>query len=155
MPLDGWRLRSGDERPVADSVRGQDESLPTLKALNCAELPDVPNGHWRPAGEAASEIAGTRLRDRDAVFDICDELEENTLKALRAQSEILDLPLDGYETVKEQVQIGNLKQSAARTILNTQVRVDEQRFRRQQADIMPKILETLEREKLRLANMSL
>ena len=46
--------------------------------------------------------------------------------------------------------IGNLIHAAARTTLNTQVRVDEQRLRRKNMDIMPEILETLNRERARL-----
>lgn len=47
--------------------------------------------------------------------------------------------------------IGNLIHAAARTTLNTQVRVDEQRLRRKSMDIMPQIIETLNRERARLA----
>jgi len=52
---------------------------------------------------------------------------------------------------KDIARLGNLVHNAARTAVNTQVRVDEQRLRRKQADIMPKILEALQREKAKLA----
>lgn len=62
----------------------------------------------------------------------------------------LDLPEgDDHKNV---ARIGNLVHQAARTGLVTQVKVDEQRLRKKSEDILPRLLERLAQEKLRLAS---
>jgi hypothetical protein len=65
------------------------------------------------------------------------------------------LPIEGLEP-KDLARIGNLVHSAARTTLNTQVRVDEQRLKRKGSeDMLKTILATMEEQRKRLALESL
>lgn len=65
--------------------------------------------------------------------------------------ELMDLEHQDLLEPKDIARIGNLKHNAARTILNTQVRVDEQRLRRRTSDALPKILAVIAEEKQRRA----
>ena len=65
--------------------------------------------------------------------------------------EILRTPADLGENLKDVVAIQKLHLSAADTVLRVQVKVDDQRLRRQNVDILPQILETLKAEKAKLS----
>jgi len=51
---------------------------------------------------------------------------------------------------KDTVRIGNLKKEVMKTMLLTQVQVDDQRLKRKASDLLPEILKRLEEEKKRL-----
>lgn len=78
-------------------------------------------------------------------------LELLTDAALETGQEIFSVALPGSEAeYKDIARIGNMKLSAMKTILNTQLRVDDQRLRRRGEDLLPKILARLAEEKLKL-----
>lgn len=84
-------------------------------------------------------------------------LESLTDGALETGFEVFGVKLPTLEEgaeYKDIARIGNMKLSAMKTVLNTQLRVDDQRLRRRGEDILPKILEVLAREKLRLISPS-
>ena len=61
----------------------------------------------------------------------------------------MDWPLPEDLMPSEEVAYLNMKSGVARTILNTQVRVEEQRMKRKAADFLPKLLERVEQERKR------
>lgn len=65
---------------------------------------------------------------------------------------ILDLELPEGD-VDDVVKVAKLHHTAAATVLNTQVRVDEARLRRQNTDILPEIIKMLAEEKIKLAHL--
>ena len=141
---DGGRLRAGDERDGGDGLRHEAKSLRTLKALDDSQLPDVSDGYWRQALEAASRVAGPRLRDGDGVLTASDALVASTDKAIEVLYEQMHTKRVGDEKEALAVaRIENIRQGAARTILNTQTKVDEQLLRRKNESLLPKILARL------------
>lgn len=78
---------------------------------------------------------------RDSVLDASEELDTLTNLALKNIRELLELEFDFT-----QPKLVNAKLAAATTTLNTQVRVDEGRLKRRQADALPKLLEMIRRE---------
>jgi hypothetical protein len=86
----------------------------------------------------------------ESVFDGATELEEATPIALRRLVQILDTDFDPDDLNKMRAQI-----SAATTILNLQVKVDEGRLKRRKVDILPKLLEMMAAEEGRLAQRTI
>ncbi len=86
----------------------------------------------------------------ESVFDGATELEEATPIALRRLVQILDTDFDPDDLNRMRAQI-----SAATTILNLQVKVDEGRLRRRKVDILPKLLEMIASEEGRLGQRAL
>jgi hypothetical protein len=82
----------------------------------------------------------------ESVFDGATELEEATPIALRKLVQILDTDFDPDDLNRMRAQI-----SAATTILNLQVKVDEGRLKRRKVDILPKLLEMMAVEEGRLS----
>lgn len=148
---DCGRLRSGYECNSGDGVGSETARIPTLKALDDSELPDVADGYWRQALTRAAEAAIPRLRDGDGIFDKSAALEANTDKALEVTYELMHAkdPKDIDESLSFS-RVANVRLGAARTILNTQVKVDEVRLKRKSADLLPAILKRLAEEEARL-----
>jgi hypothetical protein len=63
----------------------------------------------------------------------------------------MKIPTTDEAEYKDVARMGNLVHGVMKTVLTTQLRVDDQRLRRRGEDLLPKILEVLAREKLRLA----
>lgn len=71
---------------------------------------------------------------------------------MRRLGDILDLELPAPDgEIKEVVSLAKLHLTAARTVLNVQVRVDEARLRRQSDNLLPQIAKELLAEKAKLA----
>ncbi len=62
---------------------------------------------------------------------------------------MLHLPLIGLDA-KDIVRVGTLKKEVMKTMLHTQVQVDDQRLKRKTTDLLPEILRRLEEQKKRL-----
>lgn len=73
---------------------------------------------------------------------------------MKRLGDILDLDLPTVDDdFKDLVQVAKLHLTAADTALKVQVRVDDQRLRRQNVDILPQIAEILKAEKAKLATL--
>ena len=71
---------------------------------------------------------------------------------MRRLGDILDLELPAPDgEIKEVVSLAKLHLTAAQTVLNVQVRVDEARLRRQSDNLLPQIAKELLAEKAKLA----
>lgn len=79
---------------------------------------------------------------KPGVLDDSTKLERVTDKALDNAEQILDLPVDANE---EFGHVLRAKTSVVTTVLNTQVKVDERRLRRQQLDRLPALIEEVNR----------
>jgi hypothetical protein len=84
------------------------------------------------------------------MFDGATELEELTPIALKKLRQILDQPTDFDSVRMVQAQL-----SAATTVVNLQVKVDEGRLRRRKVDILPKLLELIASEEGRQGQRAL
>lgn len=78
------------------------------------------------------------------------ELEDLTGLALKKMREILSEPTDFSEPKALNIQL-----SAAQSVLTAQVRVDEGRLKKRKLDILPKLLEIMDREEGKMAAASL
>ncbi len=85
-----------------------------------------------------------------SMFDGATELEELTPIALKKLRQILDQPTDFDSVRMVQAQL-----SAATTVVNLQVKVDEGRLRRRKVDILPKLLELIASEENRMSQRAL
>ncbi len=61
----------------------------------------------------------------------------------------MHLPLIGLDA-KDIVRVGTLKKEVMKTMLHTQVQVDDQRLKRKGTDLLPEILRRMEEQKKRL-----
>lgn len=86
----------------------------------------------------------------ESMFDGATELEELTPIALKKLREILNEPTDF-----DQVRMVQAQLSAATTVVNLQVKVDEGRLRRRKVDILPKLLEMIQAEEGRMSSRQL
>lgn len=87
---------------------------------------------------------------REPAIDASVELEAVTAKAFTKLNEILDLDLKTAED-KEFSTLLRVQMTAVQTVLNTNVRVDEQRMKRRTSDNMAHLLETLSRHEQKMA----
>lgn len=142
---DGRGLRSGDVGDVYERGRRERESVSPLGTLDSAELPYVEDGYWRPFVQATSEVAGDGLRQGDAVPSSGVKLGRLTDMAMDKIEEILS-----FELNRDDESLMRIQMTGAQAILNSQIKVDEQQFRRQQEDRLPALLQILveEREKM-------
>ena len=101
-----------------------------------------------PAGPPDVPVAQRYQDDEErvSVLDASAELEDLTGLALGKVREILNEPIDWDNT-----RMVNAQLSAATTVLNTQVRVDEGRLRKRKLDILPKLLDLIAKEEGKLA----
>jgi hypothetical protein len=105
----------------------------------------------------SADQAIPKSADRSNVPDqdqspLATKLEGISERALAKLDEILSLPLDPADS--QFAGLLRAQNAAASTTLNTQTRVDDFRLRHRQADVLPRILEIMEREKLKLPKQS-
>ena len=84
-----------------------------------------------------------------STFDAAGALETVTDKAFKKLNEILDLPLTTAED-KEFATLLRVQMTAVQTVLNTNVRVDEQRMKRRQSDNLGALLEVLSKHEKKM-----
>jgi hypothetical protein len=120
-----------DNATIEDAVRIEQ---PRLGALDSIDFP--------------VQVALPPKPVREEVLDASEGLDNLTAKALRKAEEILDMNLtpgdeDFNAILKAQV-------SQVQTILTTQARVDEGRFKKKQADKLGELLDLIKGEEARL-----
>lgn len=84
-----------------------------------------------------------------STFDAAGELETVTDKAFKKLNEILDIPLTTAED-KEFATLLRVQMTAVQTVLNTNVRVDEQRMKRRTSDNLGALLEVLSKHEKKM-----
>lgn len=152
---DGGRLRPGSDSDGGDGVGHEAERLSPLKSLNVAKLPHVSDGYWRQALETASQAAKARLRDGDGFLDAPAALEANTNKALETTFELMHADYREHDDTSSLVfnRINKVRLSAASTVLNTQVRVNDLQLKKvAQEDTLKLVLARMKEEQARLAS---
>jgi hypothetical protein len=102
----------------------------------------VENGYWPPLAPPAPGAAPDGVRDKPGVLDDSTKLERLTDKALDKATEVLELPTTSSD---EYGHVLRAQTSVITTVLNTQVKVDERRLRRQQLDRLPALFEEVNR----------
>jgi hypothetical protein len=100
----------------------------------------------------ASELQKESMLERaiEGKSDLAAKLEGVTEKAIEKTDEILDLTLPSSDHPAFGAVL-RAQNAAANTVLNTQVKVDENSLRRQTVDRLPELLEILREEQLKLA----
>ena len=151
---DSGRLRAGDDRDGGYGVGHEANRLSALKSLNTSQLPHVSDGHWRQTLKAASETARERLRNGDDFLSAPEALEANTSKALEVTYELMHADHRDHDDGSSLVfnRINKVRLSAASTVLNTQVRVNDLQLKKQaQDDTLKLVLARMKEEQARLA----
>lgn len=87
---------------------------------------------------------------RDEVLDASDGLDNLTVKALRKAEEILDMELNPADEMFAAVLKAQVSQ--VQTILTTQARVDEGRFKKKQVDKIGELIELIRGEEARVVS---
>lgn len=113
--------------------------VPALGDLDKVALP-LP-----PVSQPYAEIIHPEPMQRDAVLDSSAKLDTLTEKALKFYDELLSGPPE----------IGDAKllaaqSDAARTVMTTQLRVDDSRLRRRSVDTLSKLLSRLAEEEVKM-----
>jgi hypothetical protein len=80
---------------------------------------------------------------KELALDASDDLEALVKKSMRKLDAILDLTLDQDDEAF--ATILRVQMTGVQTVLNTQVRVDDQRLKKKQSDNLPKLLDALAR----------
>ena len=107
--------------------------VPSLGSLDDIRLPSAPI-YTQEIIEPHTETV------RAAVLDNSAKLDDLTNKALAFFDELLSQPMS------EDTKTLAAQESAARTILTTQLRVDDSRLKRKDSDTLSKLLKRLEEE---------
>src|SRR6516165_3729589 len=144
VPGNGGGLRAGDERAGQDGEGGAARRVSPFERLECPQFPVVEDRHWRPAEEGAAVAAEARPGA---------ELVVSTGKFDRIADQALDVLaecLTEHRIDADHLRLMQLRLSAAQTIITNRIKVDDTIYRRQQLDIMPKIIAMMREEKERL-----
>jgi len=124
---------------VPDHIkRRHEKDVPSIGALDGIVLPAMPV-HY-----AESEILVTR-EAREAVLDSSAKLDSLTQKALDFYDDLLSEPMS-----MDDMKLLSAQADAARTILTTQLRVDDSRLKKRSNDTLALLLERMEKEDVRL-----
>lgn len=122
---------------VPDHIRKRHEKdVPSLGALDGIVLPAVPV-HYE-------QVTVTK-EARDAVLDSSAKLDDLTQKALDFYDELLSEPM-----ASDDMKMLSAQADAARTILTTQLRVDDSRLKKRSVDTLAQLLARMEQEDVRL-----
>ncbi|HEY1491486.1 MAG TPA: hypothetical protein VGF35_02575, partial [Steroidobacteraceae bacterium] len=143
VPGDGGGLRAGDDGNRRERTSRAAGGLSPLELIDSPQFPDVEDRHRRPAEEGAALVAEARVREGDVVSADTTKFDRITDKALDA----LEACLDEHRTDADHLRLRNLQLQAAQTIISNRIKVDDTLLRRQQLDIMPKIIAMLKEEK--------
>lgn len=147
VPGVGGGLRVRDDGNGRDREGREGPRIPPLKEIDHAQLPDAPHRHRRQAAHAASGLAAARLRNGAGVLattDLAGKLERLSGRALDRADDILDLTLDD-EDEKFGDKLRGLN-AAIKTVVQTQVRVDEHRLKARKLDVLPELLAAIAAE---------
>jgi hypothetical protein len=87
----------------------------------------------------------TSMAPRDAVLDSSAKLDELTTKALKFYDDLLSEP-----PATDDPKILSAQSDAARTIMTTQLRVDDSRLKKRTTDTLSELLRRMEAEDARL-----
>src|SRR6516164_6927422 len=146
VPRDGGGLRAGDERDRADGEGSAARRVSPLERLERAQFPVVEDRHWRPAEEGAAVAAEARPGEGDVVHVSTGKFDRIADQALDVLAECLvEHRLDA-----DHLRLMQLRLAAAQTVVTNRIKVDDTIYRRQQLDIMPKIIAMMQEEKERL-----
>jgi hypothetical protein len=122
---------------VPEHIRKRHEKdVPSLGKLDDIVLPATP---------AYVTVQPELIVTRDAVLDSSAKLDSLTQKALEFYDELLSAP-----TSFDDLKLLNAQSDAARTIMTTQLRVDDSRLKKRSDDTLAKLLERMEAEDLKL-----
>ena len=123
---------------VPEHIRKRHEkAVPSLGSLDGIVLPAAPSRYI--------ETAITTMAPRDAVLDSSAKLDELTTKALKFYDDLLSEP-----PATDDPKILSAQSDAARTIMTTQLRVDDSRLKKRTNDTLAELLKRMETEDLRL-----
>src|SRR6516165_609300 len=126
-------LRAGDDGNRALGEGLQRQGIWEAQALDGAKFPDVPDGYWGQAVEAATGTAVERLRDASGVRDANALLNELSVLSLQ---ELFDL-VHKQSWDPRDIDMSRLKMEAIRIGLLTQTKVDDTMMRKRGQDLMP------------------
>lgn len=125
------------ELPKHLQHRHKPKEVPSIGAMDDVQIPVGPPQPYM-------EIIGPEPMQRDAVLDSSAKLDELTQKALNFYDELLSEPPSGDKMVL------SAQTDAARTVLTTQLRVDDTRLRRKNTDTLSKLLARIAEEEPKL-----
>lgn len=115
------------------------QDIPSLGSLDDIQLPAM-------AASYKVEITEVVV-PRDAVLDSSAKLDSLTEKALQLYDDVLSLPIasDDFKLLSAQL-------DAARTIMTTQLRVDDSRLKKRTTDTLAELLRRMNAEDAKLIN---
>ncbi len=116
------------------------KDVPSLGSLDDIQLPSAPVHYANP------EILSVAIA-RDAVLDSSAKLDELTNKALQFYDDLLSEPMS-----MDDMKLLSAQADAARTILTTQLRVDDSRLKKRTNDTLALLLERMDKEDAKLIN---
>jgi hypothetical protein len=126
---------------VPEHIRKRHEKdVPSLGSLDDIVLPAVSSRYI--------ETTITTIVPREAVLDSSAKLDELTTKALKFYDDLLSEP-----PATDDPKILSAQSDAARTIMTTQLRVDDSRLKKRTNDTLAELLKRMEVEDLRLTKV--
>jgi len=103
-----------------------------------------------PRKPPKNEIVPVQVVEVAAAHDLPGKLATTTSKSLDVAEAILDMEIPTDDPAQH-VKYLNVQARVVGTILNTQLRAEEQRLKRQAADLLPQLLRRVEDERKKRA----
>jgi hypothetical protein len=127
-----------------DDIGSEEGSLFGVKGFERPQQPNVQNRYWGQTEKAIARPSETRLRDGDGILTPSERHEELFNKALDAQEQILDLDLPDVES-EHFGRVLTAKATVAQSVINSGLKADENRLRRENKDVMNKLWDKFEK----------
>ncbi len=145
---DSGGLHSSSERNGSDSLGSKERILQSFEDSEFTQFANVPHGYREPTEETNPGVEPVGVRNELSVLSDSPVEMFNRVytKSLKVREEILDLPTPHYAD-ETYIDILRLKESAAASTLNMGIKVDENRLRHKQTDVVSKLYEEIKREK--------
>jgi hypothetical protein len=110
-------------------------------------LPDMPEGYWQTLSAEATKSPEMRRSAQTALQDNGDLLNSLVTKSLEAIDEILSIDLDDFDDIEMRMKAVSAKKDAAMGIINAGLKADENRFRRENKDLLGDLFKRIEAER--------
>jgi hypothetical protein len=120
---------------------------PSSNIIDDAELVAVPEGYWKNLGEATTGAPETREIAQAALRDNGDLLAVIVTESLEAIREVIALDPNDYDDAEIRMKVISMKSNAAQGMINAGLKSDENRFRRENKDLLSELFARIEAEK--------
>jgi len=129
-----------------DSNGSEKELLFGVEVPKCTEQSDVPHRYWGTVEKTNTGVAEARVRDGDGILTAAEDFEVAFRKAIQVSIDTMDTELPDKDS-ENFARIFATRQSAASSIINSGLKADENRLRREKKEVLEALYERFKRTK--------